>query len=59
MSGRTVPFDEATLRALYPSAEAFVGAVHRSAGAAVEAGSLLPIDAATIVAEAEAHPPVP
>jgi hypothetical protein len=57
-SGKTVPFDAATLEALYPNAESYIDAVSASAKVAVDSGFLLPVDAATIIAEAEANPPV-
>jgi Alpha/beta hydrolase domain len=57
-SGRTVPFDTATLDLLYPSAQDYVDAVSAAALSAVDARYLLPIDAATLVAEAEENPPV-
>lgn len=58
LSGRTVPFDAATLAALYPDARAYIEAVRDSALAAVSNGFLLPVDADAIIAEAEANPPV-
>lgn len=57
-SGKTVPFDAPTLAALYPDSQAYIAAVEASARAAVDAGYLLPEDAANIIAEAEADPPV-
>ncbi|MGI9292400.1 MAG: alpha/beta hydrolase domain-containing protein, partial [Pseudomonadales bacterium] len=58
LSGRTVPFDTATLDALYPDPTVYIDAVRSAAQAAVEAGYLLAEDAATIIAEAETNPPV-
>jgi len=58
LSGRTVPFDTATLEMLYPDAATYIDAVRSSAEAAVHSGFLLPIDAATIIAEAEAKAPI-
>jgi len=57
-SGQTIPFDAATLEALYPSSADYIEAVEASALEAVDAGFLLPIDAETIIAEAKANPPV-
>lgn len=57
-SGKTVPFDTATLEALYPDAESYVDAVRASAKAAVDSGFLLPVDAVSIIGEAAANPPV-
>lgn len=51
--GQTVPFDDDTLGALYPTHQDYVDAVTTSAGAAVDAGFLLQADADEIVAEAE------
>ena len=50
--GITVPFDEATLMALYADQAAYADAVEASADAAVAAGFLLPPDAALIKAAA-------
>lgn len=51
--GRTVPFDAATLAALYPDQAAYVAAVGASAERAVEAGFLRPADAELLKAAAE------
>ena len=37
-SGQTIPFDQATLDALYPSAQAYIQAVEGAAQAAVDGG---------------------
>jgi hypothetical protein len=58
LSGSTVPFDTATLDILYPDARTYIEDVRESAQAAVDDGFLLPIDAAQLIAEAEAKPPV-
>jgi hypothetical protein len=52
LSGRTEPFDEATLAALYPDRAAYVDAVASAADAAVAAGHLLPEDADVLITEA-------
>jgi hypothetical protein len=52
--GTTMLFDEAQLAELYPTEQAYVDAVSASTQSAVEAGFLLPVDAALIVADAEA-----
>lgn len=52
-SGKTVPFDMDTLATLYPDAGTYINAVKASAETAVDMGYLLPIDAATIIAEAD------
>ena len=52
-SGKTVPFDMDTLATLYPDAGTYINAVKASAETAVNMGYLLPIDAATIIAEAD------
>lgn len=52
--GTTAVFDEAQLSELYPTERGYVDAVNASAQSAVEAGFLLPVDAALIVADAEA-----
>lgn len=59
LAGRTVPFDQATLRALYPTASIYVDAVTAAANAAIDAGFLLPVDAARLIEDAAANPPVP
>lgn len=51
--GTTALFDDAQLSELYPTEQAYVDAVRASTDAAVEAGFLLPEDAALIVADAE------
>ena len=50
--GDTVPFDAATLAALYPSQDAYVDAVTESADAAVAAGFLRQDDADEMIAAA-------
>jgi hypothetical protein len=57
-SGQTIPFDAATLEALYPSSADYIEAVEASALVAVDEGFLLPIDAEIIIAEARENPPV-
>ncbi|MCB1698746.1 MAG: hypothetical protein KDI34_21190, partial [Halioglobus sp.] len=57
-SGQTIPFDQATLDALYPSAQAYIQAVEGAAQAAVDGGFLLPADAETLIAQARENPPV-
>jgi hypothetical protein len=52
--GTTVALDAATLQALYPSHDAYVKAVKRSAKRAVRKGFLLKLDANAIVAAAAA-----
>ncbi|MEM9727394.1 MAG: alpha/beta hydrolase domain-containing protein [Myxococcota bacterium] len=52
--GTTALFDQAQLGALYPTAEAYIDAVTATTESAVEAGFILPPDAALIVAAAEA-----
>lgn len=54
LSGTTTPFDEATLARLYPTHDDYVAAFRRAAEATVDAGHLLPEDAETMIAEAEA-----
>ncbi len=54
--GSTIPFDEATLRALYPTHEDYVDAVRSSATEAVEAGFLLAADAERMVEGAAGVP---
>ncbi|MEZ5143152.1 MAG: alpha/beta hydrolase domain-containing protein [Acidimicrobiales bacterium] len=51
--GSTVPFDAATLAALYPDHETYVRRVTASAEAAVAAGHLRRVDADRFVADAE------
>ena len=57
-SGQTVPFDSATLAMLCPDKATYVDAVRTAAEAAVDSRYLLPVDAAMIIAEAEAEAPV-
>ena len=57
LSGRTVPFDEATLRALYPDPARYAELVRSAAEAARDAGFLLAADVDLLVAEAQANPP--
>jgi hypothetical protein len=52
--GTTVPFDRATLAALYPSHDAYVAAVEAAADRAVNAGFILEPDAELIKASAAA-----
>jgi hypothetical protein len=51
--GKTVPFTQTQLRALYPNHAAYVDEFTAAAGAAVRAGWLLPADAEAVIAEAE------
>jgi hypothetical protein len=51
--GTTFLFDAAQLAELYPTEQDYLNAVNASVDAAVEAGYLLPPDAALIVADAE------
>ena len=51
--GDTVPFDAATLAALYPTHQDYVDAVSEAADGAVAAGFLLRADADAFVAAAE------
>ena len=55
--GTTVPFDQATLQARYPTHAGYVAAVAASTDAALAAGFLLPADAALIKAAAEETEP--
>jgi hypothetical protein len=57
-SGKTVPFDAATLAMLYPNKATYIDAVKAASDTAVDKGYLLSTDAAAIIAEAEANPPV-
>ena len=57
-SGLTVPFDQPTLNALYPSADDYVRAVSTAAQAAVDKGFLVAEDAQTLVEDARKNPPV-
>ena len=52
--GTTDLFDDAQLAELYPTAESYLEAVNTSVDAAVDAGFLLPPDAALIITDAEA-----
>jgi hypothetical protein len=52
--GITVPFDEATVAALYPSHDAYVSAFDAATDVAVEAGFILPPDAELMKAHAAA-----
>lgn len=54
--GTTVPFDEATLAALYPTRQDYVDAFHAATDAAVAAGFILPADAALMKANAAQEP---
>jgi hypothetical protein len=51
--GSTTPFDQATLRSLYPTHRDYIDAVTSATQEAVDAGFLLPIDGEAIIAEAE------
>jgi len=52
--GKTVPFDAAKLRALYPTHDTYVSAVDAATTSALSTGMLLPADADAIRAEAAA-----
>src|SRR5439155_1386141 len=52
--GRTVPFDSATLTALYPTHDGYVTSVNDASATAVARGWLLPVDATEIEAAAAA-----
>jgi hypothetical protein len=52
LMGRSVPFDDATLKALYPTHGAYVAAFEKAARAAEAAGFLLKRDADRLIAEA-------
>jgi hypothetical protein len=54
--GSTTPFDAATLASLYPTHDGYVTRVRAAAAAAVAKTFLLPADAATIAAQAQAAP---
>ena len=54
--GKTVPFDAATLKRLYPTHADYVAKVQDAAARSVEAGWLLPVDARAVVAAATAAP---
>ena len=54
--GSTTPFDAATLASLYPTHDGYVTRVRVAAAAAVAKTFLLPADAATIAAQAQAAP---
>lgn len=57
-NGQTIPFDKATLNALYPSADDYVRAVKFASQTAIDGGFLLPEDAETIVENAKKNPPL-
>lgn len=59
LSGSTVAFDQATLDVLYPDANSYITAITASAQSAANIGYLLDIDAQTLIALAQANPPVP
>jgi hypothetical protein len=52
--GSHEPFDQETLAELYPTHEAYVAAFEAAAGAAVQGGFLLPVDAERSIAAARA-----
>jgi hypothetical protein len=52
--GTTMLFGDAQLSELYPTHQSYLDAVNSSTESAIEAGFLLPVDAALIVADAEA-----
>lgn len=52
--GTTVLFDDAQLLELYPTRQSYLDAVNSATDSAVEAGFLLQVDAALIIADAEA-----
>lgn len=52
--GTTQLFDEAMLAALYPTGDTYLDAVNSTTQSAVAAGFILPVDAALIIAAAEA-----
>jgi len=52
--GTTMRFDDAKLAELYPTHQTYLDAVNSSTERAVEAGFILPVDAALIIAAAEA-----
>jgi Alpha/beta hydrolase domain len=54
--GSATPFDQATLRSLYPTHRDYIDAVTSATQVAVDAGFLLPINGAAIIAEAEQAP---
>jgi len=50
--GRTIPFDQATLKRLYPTKSAYLGAFRTATDKAIASGYLLPADRAAILADA-------
>lgn len=54
LSGRTIPFDEATLTKMYPTHDAYVSAFSTATTRAIDAGFMLADDEARINAEAQA-----
>lgn len=58
LAGQTIPFDQATLDALYPNPQSYVDAVEAAALAAAEAGFLLSVDASKLIQQAKDNPPV-
>jgi hypothetical protein len=54
--GSTTPFDQATLRSLYPTHRHYMDAVTSATQETVDAAFLLPIDGDAIIAEAEQAP---
>lgn len=58
LAGQTIPFDQATLDSLYPSAQDYIMAVEVSVNTAVEKGFLLRADGDSLVAQARENPPV-
>jgi hypothetical protein len=54
--GKTVPFDAATLRSLYPTHDAYVGAFERATDRAVRARHILAVDAPAMKAAAARAP---
>jgi hypothetical protein len=58
LSGQTIPFEQAKLDAMYPSAQAYIDSVEAAAQSAVEDGFLLAIDAEKLVHWARENPPV-
>jgi hypothetical protein len=52
--GTTRLFDDAELAELYPTHDAYLDAVNSATDSAVDAGFVLPVDAALIIADAEA-----
>jgi hypothetical protein len=58
LAGRTLPFSDAQLAALYPTPAEYVARYGAAADQAVDAGFLLPEDADVLTAAAAASPPV-